>query len=572
MKRLQLSRRPVHAAKLALAMACSWPLFALSAPPVAPQVQPAAADIVLRLRVTPQGAQEQVELVHARTGRFAHQPALPTAQDSDLILVARDAAGQELTRQAVRHPSEHQAEVFDPRTGRIAQAASVRREGTIEVRMAWPAQTDRIEVIRRGSPVSRALSADAVSRPLATWQRADLDRQATQGAASDQVRSATAQGLLAQSATAAAVPSGSADLWNSGASSARMDLVLIGDGYTAAEMSKWQADAQKVANGVLADPLFAAYKNSLNIKRVDIASPQSGVSEGGVTRNTALGTVIGCYGIDRLVCADEAKVYAAVGAVAGADARDVIVVVANSTTYGGAGGNIGTMTMHPQSIEVALHEIGHTAFKLADEYDYGTCATSSEPSEANVTIATTKAGAKWGNLIASTTTVPTQAGRYANGTVGLFVGAKYCSSGVYRPTENSRMRTLGNPWHAVNEKRAAEVFAFYNPGGNGGGGNTGGTTVTGNLSGTGAAANVPTAAYQSTQGGTFQLKLSGPAGTNFDLVLYRWNGSAWVVAAQSKSAGSTESITYTGAAGYYYAKVSSVSGAGAYTLTYTFPK
>ena len=90
--------------------------------------------------------------------------------------------------------------------------------------------------------------------------------------------------------------------------------------------------------------------------------------------------------------------------------------------------------------------------------------------------------------------------------------------------------------------------------------------------GTGAAANVPAAAYQSTQGGTFQLKLSGPAGTNFDLVLYRWNGSAWVVAAQSKSAGSTESITYSGAAGYYYAKVSSVSGAGAYTLTYTFPK
>ena len=30
--------------------------------------------------------------------------------------------------------------------------------------------------------------------------------------------------------------------------------VFVGDGYTAVEMSKWQADAQKVINGFLADP------------------------------------------------------------------------------------------------------------------------------------------------------------------------------------------------------------------------------------------------------------------------------------------------------------------------------
>ena len=290
------------------------------------------------------------------------------------------------------------------------------------------------------------------------------------------------------------------------------------------------------------------------------------------TLNTALGTVIGCYGIDRLVCADESKVFTAVGAVTAADARDVIIVVANSTTYGGAGGNIGTMTMHPQSIEIALHEIGHTAFKLADEYDYGTCDASTEPSEANATRASTRSTAKWASFISSGTPVPTQPGSYANGTVGLFVGAKYCTSGLYRPTENSRMRALGQPWHAVNEARAGQVFNSYT-GGSGNG--DGSVTVNGNLSGTGATATYPSGGngyHQSTAGGTFTLKLSGPAGTDFDLYLYKWNGSAWAVAAKSEGSSSTESISYNGAAGYYYAQVKSYAGSGAFTLSYTFPK
>ena len=48
------------------------------------------------------------------------------------------------------------------------------------------------------------------------------------------------------------------------------------------------------------------------------------------------------------------------------DQRDVIIVVSNSTRYGGSGGQIATLSMSTQSIEVALHEIGHTAFGLAD--------------------------------------------------------------------------------------------------------------------------------------------------------------------------------------------------------------
>lgn len=537
----------------------------LLALPLALATAAQAEDLLLRLRHNPLDPAAGLQVSHAEKGRFASQAEPGEAREGDLVLIARDGQGQELFRRIARHPSRQWAEVFDARTGQIQQARAVQRDGSVELRLPWSAQVQSVDVIEYSGTLA-ARSALAGATPLKRLGRLELENLAALSALPAAQRSLTAP---------LASPTGSTVLWNSGASGQRMDIVLIGDGYASADQTKWVADAKKINDGILADPLFAAYKNAINIRRVDIVSPQSGVSEGGVTRNTALGTVIGCYGIDRLVCADETKVFTAVGAVTAADARDVIIVVANSTTYGGAGGNIGTMTMHPQSIEIALHEIGHTAFKLADEYDYGTCDASTEPSEANVTRSNSRTAVKWASKINAATPVPTPAGSYANGTVGLFVGAKYCTSGLYRPTENSRMRALGQPWHAVNEARAAQVFNSYTGGGDGGGGGSGAVTVNGSLGAAGATATYPSGGngyYQSTAGGTFSLKLTGPAGTDFDLYLYKWNGSAWAVVAKSENSASSEAITYSGSAGYYYAQVKSYAGSGAFTLTYTFPK
>ncbi|MGM9485266.1 M64 family metallopeptidase [Roseateles sp. NT4] len=515
--------------------------------------------LLLRLR---QAGTSQIELLHAERGAFAAQPvqADADAQAGDLVLVGRDAQGRELFRRAVKSPATLHAETFDPRTGRIVDARTVAREGgVVELRVPDAAALASVDVLERQAAHAQALregraSASAEAQtPLLRLSLADIDAAAT-----TRIR-------------AAAAPSGSAWLWQSGATGERMDIVLIGDGYTAAQLGQWQADAAKVANGLLADPLFAAHKQQFNVRRVDVVSAQSGVSEGGVTRNTALGAVVGCYGIARLVCANETTVMSTVGQVVPADGRDIVIVVANTQTYGGASfGVMGTMTMHPQAIEIALHEIGHSAFQLADEYDYGTCATSSEPSQANITVATSRNNVKWRDLIAAGTAVPTQPGSYANGTVGLFQGANYCTSGVYRPTENSRMRQLGQPWHAVNERRATAVFNSYAPGGTDPGT---GTQVSGSLSGTGAISYQPGGNYvSSAQGGTFKMALAGPAGANFDLLLYRWVNNAWTQVARSNQAGSNDSLSYTGPAGYYIAGVYSVSGSGAFTLTYTFPK
>ncbi|GAB3262276.1 M64 family metallopeptidase [Chitinimonas naiadis] len=524
-------------------------LFALVA---GSQVASAADNLLLRIKQSNTRGSSDYELIHAQAGQFASKPNLTATTSSDIYLIGRDRNGHELFRNRVRNPGVLHAESFNPGTGQIEQAQDIQLpQAYFEVSVPSLKALDHIELIA-GQPVGNRMSAMTIGKRF--------DRQAL-----DTALSRSRMQMLATQAT------GSTLLYESGPAANRMDIVLIGDGYTSAEMAKWATDAQKVANGLLADPLFNANRTGINIRRVDVASSQSGVDEPlkGQTRNTALGMVVGCYNVDRLVCADENLVYSAVGSVTSADARDVIVAIANTTTYGGAGGEIATMTMHASAIELALHEIGHTAFALADEYDYGTCNSSYEPSEANATRQTSRAAVKWSSLIASTTNVPTPKNYYPAGTVGLFAGAKYCPSGLYRPTENSRMRTLGRPWYAVNEKRANAVFtSYYSPGGD----QPTPTTVTGTLA-AGQFVNLPSVGYYySGQGGNFQIQLSGPGNADFDLTLYRWSGSAWVAMASAKGPTSTETINYAGVPAYYYFEVKSHTGAGSYTVNYLFPK
>lgn len=88
---------------------------------------------------------------------------------------------------------------------------------------------------------------------------------------------------------------------------------------------------------------------------------------------------------------------------------------------------------------------------------------------------------------------------------------------------------------------------------------------TGTLSGTGAQAYQPNGSYYySSVSGSHQGWLQGPSGTDFDLYLQRWNGSTWVTVARSEGTTSTESITYSGNAGYYRWRIYSYSGSGTY--------
>lgn len=99
------------------------------------------------------------------------------------------------------------------------------------------------------------------------------------------------------------------------------------------------------------------------------------------------------------------------------------------------------------------------------------------------------------------------------------------------------------------------------------GGSCSGTQYGGTLAGTGAQQAQPNGTYyQTTATKTHKACLTGPGGTDFDLYLFKYNGNSWVQVAKSEKAGSSETISYAGSAGYYHYVVSSYSGAGSYTL------
>lgn len=89
------------------------------------------------------------------------------------------------------------------------------------------------------------------------------------------------------------------------------------------------------------------------------------------------------------------------------------------------------------------------------------------------------------------------------------------------------------------------------------------THFTNYLAGTGTTQYQPCGTfYQSA--GMQDGYLRGPDGTDFDLALWHWNGSDWTRVATSASASSSETIHYSGLAGWFRWEVYSYTGSGTY--------
>jgi len=70
--------------------------------------------------------------------------------------------------------------------------------------------------------------------------------------------------------------------------------------------------------------------------------------------------------------------------------------------------------------------------------------------------------------------------------------------------------------------------------------------------------------YRSDSFGYHRGWLRGPAGADFDLYLWRWDGSQWVIVAKSESESPAEEIAYFGSPGYYIWRIFSYRGNGSY--------
>ncbi|MDT8307040.1 MAG: S8 family peptidase, partial [Anaerolineae bacterium] len=96
---------------------------------------------------------------------------------------------------------------------------------------------------------------------------------------------------------------------------------------------------------------------------------------------------------------------------------------------------------------------------------------------------------------------------------------------------------------------------------------TGCEHFTGPLSGSGDYDWHPNGNYYYSSSGDGEAWLRGPAGTDFDLYLYKWSSWwGWYRVASSISSSSNEYINYNGTSGYYVWRVESYSGSGSYDL------
>ncbi|MYW19041.1 hypothetical protein GT039_26555 [Streptomyces sp. SID2955] len=269
-----------------------------------------------------------------------------------------------------------------------------------------------------------------------------------------------------------AVPAGAGravrPLQHTGPVSGRLDLVVMGDGYTAAEQDEFAADAEEKLDAIFGVEPYRSYRGLFNIWLVNAVSRESGVSgdpAADVVKDTALGSAFYCEGLERLLCVDTGAVtrYAAL-----APAADIVFVVAHSAKYGGAGYSTpdlppgspfhGVATMssgNERSYLIGAHELGHSIGRLADEYQYpgyGAYPGPEEPAAANLTLHRDPAEAKWHRWAGVQD--PT------GSVVGTYEGGGYYETGIHRPTETSLMRSLESTEFNV-VGREAMIAGFY---------------------------------------------------------------------------------------------------------------
>jgi IgA peptidase M64 len=248
----------------------------------------------------------------------------------------------------------------------------------------------------------------------------------------------------------------------------RLDMVFVGDGYTADELGQYASDVDNVIAGFFVFEPFITYESYFRITRVDVISNESGVDNDpsqGINRDTALDMEFWCFNIERLLCVNVGKAYNA--ANAGASDVDQLLAVANSSKYGGAGypGNdLGTLSgQNSSSVQVAIHEMGHSLGNLADEYTYGGPSnwTDGEPPEVNNSIFTAS------QMNAMETKWWQWAGYSDNrfdSPVGNYEGAHYSQTGIYRPSNNSMMRALSRKFNAPSaEMIITQIYQYASP-------------------------------------------------------------------------------------------------------------
>lgn len=234
----------------------------------------------------------------------------------------------------------------------------------------------------------------------------------------------------------------------------RINMVVLGDGFTAAQQTDFISNATTLVNYIFSKAPYAQYKNYFNVYAIEVISAETGVKHPGTATdvtepvipvtnpNNFLGSTFD-VGVHRCLYSNTTNKVTSVLASNMPD-FDIAFVLGNSPEYGGCGGTYAFVSKHTAANEIVVHELGHSFGKLADEYWFAGTGES-----ANKTQNNNAATNKWKNW---------------NGINSIGMYAFTESPTWFRPHQNCEMRYLNQQFCSVCTQQIIErVHFFQNP-------------------------------------------------------------------------------------------------------------
>jgi hypothetical protein len=293
----------------------------------------------------------------------------------------------------------------------------------------------------------------------------------------------------------------------------KVDFLILGDGYMAAERAKFEKDARRLMGILFETEPFKSRRKDFNVWAICPISAESGISRPstGIHHRTAIGASYDAFGSERYILTFDNKTFRNIASGAPYEFAEILV---NNSTYGGGGifnlyGTVAADSLWAPYIFV--HEFGHHIAGLADEYytsdvPYTPLAKKVEPWEPNATALLDPSALKWRSLAVPGTPIPTPWNKEAfdkysqdmqdkrrqlrkenrpeteidalfnqereheekifaeeqyAGKVGAFEGANYESRGYYRPQVNCIMFTRATYFCRVCQSAIEQVINLY---------------------------------------------------------------------------------------------------------------